>query len=168
MLFLYLSPSTLLVLIWYGFNRIQWCVSFTYVYIRMLNTRQWTSLRVLSTPYVYVGRRNAALEINLHTYLRLYSNLILLCFLMKFSIIVRLEIYLGALKKLVSSMSCITLLLPAIFGKSWNMKNSFSSMYIRRCSSTGYRMSGISVRVIKVVYKNLFPCVTWMFTLAYI
>ena len=38
---------------------------FTYVYVRMLNTRQWTDLRVLSTPYVYVGRKkNAALEIN--------------------------------------------------------------------------------------------------------
>ena len=37
---------------------------FTYIYVRMLNTRQWTSLRVLSTPYVYVGRKNAALEIN--------------------------------------------------------------------------------------------------------
>ena len=35
-----------------------------YVYVHMLITRQWTSLRVLSTPYVYVGRRNAALEIN--------------------------------------------------------------------------------------------------------
>ena len=32
--------------------------------VRMLNTRQWTSLRVLGTPYVYVGRKNAALEIN--------------------------------------------------------------------------------------------------------
>ena len=30
----------------------------------MLNTRQWTSLRVLNTTYVYVGRKNAALEIN--------------------------------------------------------------------------------------------------------
>ena len=30
---------------------------FTYVYVRILNTRQWTSLRVLSTPYVYVGRK---------------------------------------------------------------------------------------------------------------
>ena len=37
---------------------------FTYVYVRMLNKRQWTSLRVLSTPYVYVRRKNAALEIN--------------------------------------------------------------------------------------------------------
>ena len=36
----------------------------TYGYVRVLNTRQWTSLRVLSTPYVYVGRKNAALEIN--------------------------------------------------------------------------------------------------------
>ena len=43
----------------------QCCVLFTYVYVRMLNTRQWTSLRVLSTPYVLcVGRKNAALEIN--------------------------------------------------------------------------------------------------------
>ena len=25
---------------------------FTYVYVRVLNTRQWTSLRVLNTPYV--------------------------------------------------------------------------------------------------------------------
>ena len=33
----------------------QCCVSFTYVYVRMLNTRQWTSLRVLRTPYVYVA-----------------------------------------------------------------------------------------------------------------
>ena len=33
-------------------------------YVRMLNTRPWTSLRVLSTPYVHVGRKNAALEIN--------------------------------------------------------------------------------------------------------
>ena len=40
---------------------------FTYVYVRMLNTHQWTSLRVLSTPYVYVGRKNAALEINPYT-----------------------------------------------------------------------------------------------------
>ena len=40
---------------------------FTYVYVRILNTRQWTSLRVLSTPYVYVGRENAALEINPYT-----------------------------------------------------------------------------------------------------
>ena len=30
---------------------------FTYVYVRVLNTRQWTSLRILSTPYVYVGRK---------------------------------------------------------------------------------------------------------------
>ena len=43
---------------------------FKYVYVRTLNTRQWTSLRVLSTPYVYiykityVGRKNIALEIN--------------------------------------------------------------------------------------------------------
>ena len=37
---------------------------FTYVHVRMLNTRQWTNLRVLRTPYVYVGRKNAALEIN--------------------------------------------------------------------------------------------------------
>ena len=40
---------------------------FTYVYVRsvrVLNTRQWTGLHVLSTPYVYVGRKNAALEIN--------------------------------------------------------------------------------------------------------
>ena len=35
-----------------------------FIYVRMLNTRQWTSLRVLSTPYVYVARKNAALEIN--------------------------------------------------------------------------------------------------------
>ena len=42
----------------------QWCVFFTYVYIRVLSTRQWTSLRVLSIPYVYVGRKNAGLEIN--------------------------------------------------------------------------------------------------------
>ena len=35
--------------------------------VRMLNTRQWTSLRVLSTPYIYVGRENAALEINPET-----------------------------------------------------------------------------------------------------
>ena len=34
--------------------------------LRLLNTRQWTNLRVLSTPYVYVGRKNAALEINLY------------------------------------------------------------------------------------------------------
>ena len=40
---------------------------FTYVYVRILNTRQWTSLRVLSTPYVYVGRKNAAVEINSYT-----------------------------------------------------------------------------------------------------
>ena len=33
-------------------------------YVRVLNTRQWKSLRVLSIPYVYVGRKNAALEIN--------------------------------------------------------------------------------------------------------
>ena len=30
----------------------------------MLNTRPWTSLRILSTQYVYVGRKNAALEVN--------------------------------------------------------------------------------------------------------
>ena len=36
----------------------------TYVYVRVPNTRQRTSLRVLSTPYVYVRRKNAALEIN--------------------------------------------------------------------------------------------------------
>ena len=35
-----------------------------YVYVRMLNTCQWMSLRVLSTPYVYVGRKNVALENN--------------------------------------------------------------------------------------------------------
>ena len=35
-----------------------------FFYVRMLNTRQWTSLRVLSTPYVYVGWKNAALGIN--------------------------------------------------------------------------------------------------------
>ena len=35
---------------------------FTYVDVRVLNTRQWTSLRVLSTPYVYVGKKNASLE----------------------------------------------------------------------------------------------------------
>ena len=29
----------------------------TYVYVRVLNTRQWTSLRVLSTPYVYVHEK---------------------------------------------------------------------------------------------------------------
>ena len=40
---------------------------FTYVYVRVLNTRQWTSLRVLNTPYVYVGQKNAGL----------YSSLIL-------------------------------------------------------------------------------------------
>ena len=38
----------------------EWCV----FYVRMLNTCQWTSLRVLSTPYVHVGRKTAALEIN--------------------------------------------------------------------------------------------------------
>ena len=37
---------------------------YAYVYVRVLNTRQWTSLRVLRTPYVYEGRKNAALEIN--------------------------------------------------------------------------------------------------------
>ena len=35
-----------------------------FLYVCLLNTHQWTSLRVLSTPYVYVGRKNAALEIN--------------------------------------------------------------------------------------------------------
>ena len=30
---------------------------YTYVYVRVLNTRQWTSLRVLSTTYVYVKKR---------------------------------------------------------------------------------------------------------------
>ena len=35
-----------------------------FFYLRVLNTRQWTSLRVLRTPYVYVGRKNASLEIN--------------------------------------------------------------------------------------------------------
>ena len=40
--------------------------SFFYVRLRtyMLNTRQWTSLRVLSTPFLYVGRKNAAQEVN--------------------------------------------------------------------------------------------------------
>ena len=33
-----------------------------FYYARMLDTRQWTGLRVLSTPDVYVGRKNAALE----------------------------------------------------------------------------------------------------------
>ena len=42
----------------------QCCIFFTYVYVRMLSTRQCTSLRVLSTPYIYVGRKNAALENN--------------------------------------------------------------------------------------------------------
>ena len=32
---------------------------FTYVYVRVLNTRQWTTLRVLSTPYVYVRKGKA-------------------------------------------------------------------------------------------------------------
>ena len=36
----------------------------TFFYVRVLNTRQWTSLRVLNTAYVYVSRKNAALEIN--------------------------------------------------------------------------------------------------------
>ena len=36
----------------------QWCVFFSYVYVRVLNTRQWTSLRILSTPYVYVYVKN--------------------------------------------------------------------------------------------------------------
>ena len=44
---------------------------FTYVYVRVLNTRQWMSLRVLSTPYVYVRKKNASLEnslkLRLHT-----------------------------------------------------------------------------------------------------
>ena len=47
----------------------EWCVflrRFTYV---CSNTRQWTSLRVLSTPYVYIGRKSAALEINTYSYL---------------------------------------------------------------------------------------------------
>ena len=35
----------------------KWCGFITYVYVRMLNTRQWTSLRVLSTPYVYVRKK---------------------------------------------------------------------------------------------------------------
>ena len=36
---------------------------FTYVYVRVLNTRQWTSfLSFLSTPYGYVGKKNASLE----------------------------------------------------------------------------------------------------------
>ena len=38
----------------------QCCVFFTYVYVRVLNTRQWTSLRVLSTytyEYVYVRKK---------------------------------------------------------------------------------------------------------------
>ena len=35
----------------------QWCVFFTHVYVRVLNTRQWTSLRVLSTPYVYARKK---------------------------------------------------------------------------------------------------------------
>ena len=30
---------------------------FTYVYVHLLNTRQWTSLHVLSTPYVYVCKK---------------------------------------------------------------------------------------------------------------
>ena len=30
---------------------------FTYVYARVLNTPKWTSLRVLSTPYVYVRKK---------------------------------------------------------------------------------------------------------------
>ena len=33
-----------------------------FIYVRVLNTRQWTSLRVLSTPYVYVRKKNASLE----------------------------------------------------------------------------------------------------------
>ena len=33
-----------------------------FFYVRVLNTRQWTSLRVLNTPYVYVRKKNAALE----------------------------------------------------------------------------------------------------------
>ena len=35
---------------------------YTYIYVRVLNTRQWTSLRILSTPYVYVRKQNASLE----------------------------------------------------------------------------------------------------------
>ena len=38
---------------------------FVFFYVRVLNTRQWTSLRVLSTPYVYVRKNNASLENNL-------------------------------------------------------------------------------------------------------
>ena len=38
----------------------QWCVFFTYVYARVLNTHQWTNLRVVSTPYVYVRKKNAS------------------------------------------------------------------------------------------------------------
>ena len=35
----------------------QWCFD-----VRVLNTRQWTSLCVLSTPYIYVRKKNASLE----------------------------------------------------------------------------------------------------------
>ena len=33
-----------------------------FFYVRVLKTRQWTSLRVLSTPYVYVRKKKASLE----------------------------------------------------------------------------------------------------------
>ena len=33
---------------------------FMYVYVRLLNTRQWTSLRVLNTWYVYVRKKRIA------------------------------------------------------------------------------------------------------------
>ena len=42
-----------------------YAVFFKYVCIRMLNTPQWASSRVLSTRHVYgVGKKNSALEIN--------------------------------------------------------------------------------------------------------
>ena len=38
-------------------------------YVRMLNTRKWTSIRVLSIPYVFIGRRNTALEFSRYNWM---------------------------------------------------------------------------------------------------
>ena len=55
MLYIFFAYFTHHPCVWYVYSLsvLRLFSSDAYVYVRVLNTRQWTSLRVLSTPYVY-------------------------------------------------------------------------------------------------------------------